>query len=220
MHSVKLPYKYGSEEMMNDLITENRAKGLNLESSIEEGNTIPNILEMQADLIVMGSKGKSNLEDKLFGSVASTVILESGIPVLVIPSDCSYSDFKSIIFTTDYRDHDLEALQYTIDFAALFDAKITILHIALKDNLESKIKFKGFKKLVTDKFDYSKMAFNLIIEEDFLSGLSSFLDEDKRKTDLLVATRYKKTFIQSLLKNSRIKQAGETEVPLMVLPGE
>lgn len=220
MHSFKPPYNYGTKELMDDLITKSRAKNVNLETSFEEGNTVPNILGIDADLIVMGSKRKTNMETILFGNVACKVILESSVPVLVIPSEHTYSDFKNIAFATDYRDRDLEALQYTIELATLFNAKITILHIASKNDLESKIKFKGFKEHVTENFGYPEIEFRLIFDKDFNSGFFSFLNEYEKETDLLVMTRYKKTFLQSLMQKNNLKKAKYTEVPLMVLPGD
>lgn len=218
MHSSKLPYNYGLKRMMDDLIIKNRSENLNIETIIELGNTVSGILGISADLIVMGSKGKSNLQAILFGSVSSEVMLESDIPVLVIPPDREYSDFRHITFATDYRDGDLEALEHIINFAELFNSKITIVHIATETDLKSEIKFKGFKDLVSEKVDCSGIEFRLLTEQNFAIGIASFLKE--KETDLLVMTRYQKTFFQSFMQSNHLKQAGYTEVPILVLPKE
>lgn len=41
--------------------------------------------ELRSDLIVMGTTGKSGVERMLLGSVASRVVRESDVPVLVVP---------------------------------------------------------------------------------------------------------------------------------------
>ena len=46
------------------------------------------VQEWSADLIIMGTNGKSGLEHFLAGSVAESVIRNASCPVLVIPSKC------------------------------------------------------------------------------------------------------------------------------------
>jgi len=43
--------------------------------------------EMEADLIVIGSRGRTGIEKFLLGSVAEKVVLQSPIPVLMIKGE-------------------------------------------------------------------------------------------------------------------------------------
>jgi nucleotide-binding universal stress UspA family protein len=56
-----------------------------------QGNPSQEILksarEMEADLIVIGSRGRTGIEKFLLGSVAEKVVLQSTIPVLMIKGD-------------------------------------------------------------------------------------------------------------------------------------
>jgi len=56
-----------------------------------QGNPSQEILksarEMEADLIVIGSRGRTGIEKLLLGSVAEKVVLQSPIPVLMIKGD-------------------------------------------------------------------------------------------------------------------------------------
>lgn len=218
MHSVKLPYAYGSEKMMEDVIHNNLDKDLSIETSIEFGDTISNILEFPGDLIVIGSKGRSNMGKILFGSISSEIMVKSPIPVLVTPADQSYSDFSRLIFATDYRDRDLEILGELTAWAKQFEAEITVLHIASEDNLESRIKLRGFKAIASEKIDYSQISYRLIFEKDFFTGLSAFLHG--QADELVVMTREKKTFFESLLNQNHIRQTVYTKVPILILPGD
>lgn len=218
MHSVKQPYAYGSEKMMEDLISKNRYSDVSVKTRIELGDTVQNILRSPGDLIVIGSTGKSKIGKFLLGSISSKTILKSPVPVLVVPADRPYSDFGHLIFTTDYHDKNLVILRQLTKFAELFNAEITVLHIATKDNLETKTKFRGFKEIAVEEVNYSQLNFRLVIEKDFYSGISAFLDG--QADELIVMTRGKKTFFQSLIEEEHIQKTVYTKMPLLVLPEE
>ncbi len=67
-----------------------QAKNLEITNHIAQGHPGNNILntasEIGADLIVMGSNGKSNIDRILLGSVSSFVVEHSDISVLVVRS--------------------------------------------------------------------------------------------------------------------------------------
>lgn len=162
---------------MQEAVYDDKYKNLHIEPTIEFGEPVKNILKFSGDLIVMGSTGKTKMRKMLFGSVSSEVMLESNIPVLIVPPDRPYSNFSHLIFATDYWDKDLKILEGLTQWAKLFDAEITVLHITAEDNLESSIKFRGFKNLVEEKIDKpEKINFRLIVEKDFTRGISSSLN--------------------------------------------
>ncbi|TYP93990.1 Nucleotide-binding universal stress protein, UspA family [Fodinibius salinus] len=218
MHSVKQPYTYGSETMMEELISQNRYSDLSITTSIELGSTVPNILESSGDLIIMGSTGKSNIGKMLFGSISSDIMLQSPVPVLVVPADQPYSDFSHMTFATDFHNRNLEILHQLTKWAELFNAKITVLHIAAEDNLETKAKFRGFKEIANEEISYSQLNFRLLIEKDFYTGISAFLDDEAN--ELIVMTRRQKTFFQSLVEEEHIQKTVYTKMPILVLPEE
>lgn len=64
-------------------------RGIRVECRVAVGEPALRIREaardLGADLIVMGTHGKSGLEDLLFGSVTEKVVHHTGCPVLVVP---------------------------------------------------------------------------------------------------------------------------------------
>ncbi len=69
-----------------DLISE----GVDAEALLIQGPTVETILErtnkLQADLLILGKKGHSLLHKAFIGSVFSSVVKQSEVPVLAIPS--------------------------------------------------------------------------------------------------------------------------------------
>jgi len=75
-------------EECNEIVARLRGKGLDVKVRIEKGIPFQEILrvanEENASLIVIGSHGKSNVQEMLIGSVSEAVIRHAVQPVLVI----------------------------------------------------------------------------------------------------------------------------------------
>src|ERR1035441_7453332 len=74
---------------------------------LKVGNIVEQIVacanEINADLIVMGTKGASGVAGVLLGSNTQDVIEKTDIPVLAVPLMSHRLEFKNIIFATNYR---------------------------------------------------------------------------------------------------------------------
>jgi nucleotide-binding universal stress UspA family protein len=88
---------------------------------------------VQADLIVLGTRGRRGLSRLLLGSVAEAVVRDAPCPVLTVPPKAS-SDaadavtFKSILCPVDFSPSALQALELALDLARQADGRVTLLH--------------------------------------------------------------------------------------------
>jgi len=77
-----------ADEECNKIVAQLREKGLNAKFKIEKGIPFLEILkvarEEDVSLTVIGSHGKSNVEEMLLGSVSEAVIRKAVRPVLVV----------------------------------------------------------------------------------------------------------------------------------------
>ncbi len=75
-------------EQCGQAVSQLKAKGMEVKLRIEKGIPFQEILrvakEENASLIVIGSHGKSNVEEMLLGSVSEAVVRHSTQPVLVV----------------------------------------------------------------------------------------------------------------------------------------
>ena len=213
------------EEMVELIQKKYPGKKFTIKSQIRIGKPVSQILEaisdLNIDLVVIGSGADSPAKKVLFGSVSTDVILRSNKPVLAVPekSNGNSVDYSQILFTTNFRQTDYKNLNLLIDFAKLFGSSIDILHISNEKDLDSDIKFRGFKQLATDEKIYDKLSFNYKIHQDAFEGISEYISENS--SSLMVMNRYKKSIVGLLVdKNYAKKLSIYSEIPLLVLIGE
>lgn len=89
----------------------------------------------KADLLVVGTRGKSGLAHVLLGSTAERVIRSAPCPVLAVPTlkdDLSTEEsisLKRILVPTDFSDCSLDALEYAAVVASQSKASVELLHV-------------------------------------------------------------------------------------------
>ena len=89
----------------------------------------------EADLLVVGTRGKSGLAHVLLGSTAERVIRSAPCPVLAVPTlkdDLSTEEsisLKRILVPTDFSDCSLDALEYAAVVASQSKASVELLHV-------------------------------------------------------------------------------------------
>lgn len=99
------------------------------------GPTVELIIEIAeqrcADLLVMGSHGRSGVKKLALGSIAEKVIRHLHRPVLVVGPHCArrYSWLKSVLLAVDLPANSLRAAQYAVSIARQSDAALTIAHV-------------------------------------------------------------------------------------------
>jgi nucleotide-binding universal stress UspA family protein len=87
-----------------------------------------------ADLLVVGTHGRTGLDHVLIGSTAERVVRMAPCPVLAVKADKSGGSaaaigaIKRIVVPIDLSSCSLDALEYAVQFAKQIGASITILH--------------------------------------------------------------------------------------------
>ena len=115
------------------------APGITIEAVVREGNTAGEILEqatsMKADLLVIGTHGRSGFERLLLGSVAEKVLRKARCPVLTVPRRLPDAVpagpvlYKRILCPVDFSESSFHALKYAISMAQEADGQLTVLHV-------------------------------------------------------------------------------------------
>ena len=112
------------------------AAGDSVETLIERGSPVRHILEraaaLPADLIVMGTHGRSGFERLLLGSVTEKVLRKAPCPVMAVPPPAMSAGtlpYTRLLCPVDFSDSSEAALQFACSFAEEADARLTIVHV-------------------------------------------------------------------------------------------
>ena len=116
---------------------ERRLRRLPHECAIRHGlvwDAVSDLIEEKAaDLVVLGTHGRSGLDRLLIGSVAEEVFRQAPCPVMTIgprvPAQApEEAEFKHIVLATDF-DPQSRALAHALSLAQEFQALLTIVHM-------------------------------------------------------------------------------------------
>ena len=88
-----------------------------------------------ADMLVLGTHGRSGFQRLFLGSVTEKVIRQVKCPALIVPPRApdiapdAPVQFHRILCPTDFSDSSLRAFEYAINVAEEADAHLTLLHV-------------------------------------------------------------------------------------------
>lgn len=105
--------------------------GLELSSSIREGDTTTQILQeaeaFEADLLVVGSRGLTGVDRFLLGSVASNVARHAHCPVLV--AHAPKHDLRHAVLAVDGSEHAGKAVEFTSGLPLPAETEVVVTHV-------------------------------------------------------------------------------------------
>jgi nucleotide-binding universal stress UspA family protein len=160
-------------------------KGLEVEDSVQFHKAYDGIIEeserKKVDLIVMGSKGSSGLEEMLVGSNTEKVVRNSNIPVLVIKNEIDHFKIENIVFASNFEKKNKVSFQKILDFTSLFNARLHLLKINTISNFETtKDSSDAIRNFINnyDLGDYTLNIYNDISIEAGIINFSSLIDAD------------------------------------------
>tara|TARA_R110000868_G_scaffold332840_2_gene593794 strand:+ start:396 stop:1247 length:852 start_codon:yes stop_codon:yes gene_type:complete len=188
---------------------------------IEEGNTAKVISnccsQYDINLVVMGTKGKTNNRDFIIGSITEKLIKKTQIPVLAIPELAEMRPFKKVVFATDLLYNSSQELKRVIDFAKLNNSSLTFLHIQTNAKNENN-ELNNLKEIIAQNKEHD-LTFKTIGSDTIVHGIESQLKESQ--TDLLILSNHTKSLFEKLFHRSISKQILlHSKVPLLILSKE
>ncbi|OSY87987.1 universal stress protein UspA [Tenacibaculum holothuriorum] len=153
--------------------------------------------EEEADLIIMGSKGTSGMQEIFVGSNTEKVIRHSKTPVLVIKEEAITSSLKKAAFACDFSDDDIDPLLKAEKLFSTLKCPLELVYVRTPY-----VKFKSTKelneriKLFLHKLQDSGLTedkIHVVSEYSIEEGLRYFVTQENVDV-LVVATHGKKGF--------------------------
>jgi len=112
-------------------------KNIPVEFCVAEGDVAAEILAeaQSADMLVMGTHGRSGFEHLVLGSATEKVLRKAVCPLLTIPraapdaTEAVPALFHHIIAAVDFSEASMHALTFALSLAEEADAHLTLLHV-------------------------------------------------------------------------------------------
>jgi len=162
-----------AEERCQLFIKEHQREGVRISPKIKIGSAYQyisdEISEEMTDLVIMGSKGISGVEEVLIGSNTEKVVRHAKCPVLTVKSKVELKDIKDIVFATSFREQDAHVAEAMLKLQNVFDAKLHLVRVntpsdfetnrVIMANADAFVKKNGLK-------NYSINIYNEKVQED------------------------------------------------------
>ncbi|REG88081.1 universal stress protein [Winogradskyella sediminis] len=139
-------------------------------------------IDVNADLIVMGSRGHSDHDGIFTGSNTEKVVRYSSTPVLVVKSKLDTIDFNHIVLATDFSEKSVPAVENAVSLLSKLGKKTTLLHInspnlsfLSTDEIDEKIS----NFLEHSKLNESDLSIARICDHNIEDGVASFSNREQ-----------------------------------------
>lgn len=195
------------------------AAGIEMVAELRRGDIVPALItyakKQQADLIVMGTKGSSTVEEIFSGSVTNGLIQGGRTPVLAIPVDSvkSMYPFKKIVFAVDGEPISEPAVtRALVELAKIFDANVDIFHKVTDPDIDhpEEKELELYLEGIPHSYHFQ------LTEEPINEAIQAFRED--KNGDLLCMVHRERSFLSRVFRSSRVKkEAFQSQVPLLVL---
>ena len=166
---------------------------------IDEADIISDAKDI--DLIVMGTKGKTNNINMTFGSNTLKVLKYVQCPVLAIPESYNYIQPKHIVFPTNYLiPYKRRELKLLCELAAPYRAIIDMLYISKIGKLS--LRQEDNRLFLEEELNKNKLNFKTLKGKDILNSVNNYIKENN--IDMLVMVNTRHSYLENILFQSTV----------------
>ena len=187
--------------------------------AVENHSVVQGILSVikkqKPQLVFTGTRGKSTVKELLVGSTTKALVKKSPAPVLAVPDYAELKDYDKVLYTSDFREVDLKALQDLVDLVGPFEPEIKVLHMSTDNEYERLEKLEWLKELINENISYPAISCDLVLSDDNYNTLNRYMTEND--FDLLVMLEKERSgIVDTLLHQSLVnKMEFRTWIPLL-----
>jgi nucleotide-binding universal stress UspA family protein len=142
---------------------------------IENKSIVNGIIEkannLNADLIITGTKSEKLLKELILGNTAKHLIEKAPCPILTIPNGKKQEKIDTIVYASDFEENDIRAIFDLLNLVRPFNPTIKIVHISTKEDYKGDEQMNWFMDLLKERIVYDKIDAEIIFDEDIFNGL-------------------------------------------------
>lgn len=156
-------------------------KSIKVEYFIKLNNPLDGIIKyadkIDADIIIMGSKGLSELEEITIGSNTEKVVRTSKRPVIVVKKDFEKFKLKNLVFASNFKEENKVVFDKFVHFANTFNSKIHLLKVNTPANFQVTSETKQEIQNFISDFNLEKHKINVYNDVSVEKGILNFSKE-------------------------------------------
>lgn len=243
LHVVEMPYSYTNFSVTGDLVggngmeqvymmkllenTQHRMadlersvehEGVEVVQEVDADNVIRKIRRVisddKVDLVVMGSKGASGMDEFLIGSNTEKVVRTAECPVLTVKGRVNNFQIRNIVLPSDFKREIGTAVEKFKYFQQLFDATLHLVYINTPGAFESTANLRTRMQKAAERYGLQNFTINVYndtIEED---GILHFAEETG--ADLVMMATHGRTGLAHLLSGSIAEDlVNHSDIPVL-----
>ncbi|MFD1096291.1 universal stress protein [Salegentibacter chungangensis] len=168
-----------------------------------------------ADVAIMGTRGKTNDRSISFGSNTLQVLKYVQCPVLSIPEDFEYKRPEKMLFPSNFLiPYQKRELKLVAELAKSYRSEIHMIYIS--NFPADSYRQKDNQIILKEQFHESDFYFHCVDEGDKLEIIKKFIKD--LEIDLLIMVNSRHTYLESILYQSTIDKIGlHPKIPFLVL---
>lgn len=166
---------------LSQIVKDERYSDIKIESSVEMGNAFESISKViadhDADLLVMGTKGTSGLEEVLIGSNTEKVVRYAKCPVITVKEEVSLENIKNIVFASNLQDEQTELVKRLKVIQGITGATLHLVKVNTPNHFSTQRQMmKEFARFI-DKHDISNASTSIYNEATEEDGILYFAED-------------------------------------------
>jgi len=192
------------KDQINALKEKYKSDSFSFSAKIKLGNAFQNISESineeNPDLVIMGSKGASGVEEVLVGSNTEKVVRTATCPVVTIKSAIDPDDLKKIVFASDFRENNIEVAHRIKNLQELLHADLYFVVINTPGNFESSRESTKRIRAFAHKYGFTNVTAEIYNSSSEETGILEFAEDVK--ADLIALATHGRTGFMHLITGS------------------
>ena len=170
--------------------------------------------KIDADLIIMGSKGHSEFEEMIIGSNTEKVVRSSKRPVIVVKKDSKKFKLNNLVFASNFKEENKEVFGKFVDFANTFGSKIHLLKVNTPSNFQGTSDAKQKVKDFIADFNLPKHKVNVYSDVSVEKGILNFSKDIN--ADLIALSTHGRSGLAHLFTGSVTKNLSKNALKPML----
>ena len=203
-------------EMAADLI---KTYDITVKTDVKIGFAVEEIVspDEKYGMVVMGSRGESELGDVFFGNVTQDVIQRSRIPVLVIPPKVAYSPINNIVLACNKEEFITDNVsEFIKEIANTFSAKLYLLNIVNEYEGPVSAAYNETNK-IKKHFEGIDTSVNVMAENKVVTGINEFSENVNAGMVIMIPDKH--TVMERMFTEIHTRHMAKiANRPLLVVP--